>query len=323
MNHRSLAGVHWEWIGHKVAPFLPVWFVICAIPYGVNIIASGGLGTDGLLYYRAGVAFLNGGDPWAASHTYEAGVFHFYALPTTVLMMVPFTLVPESYIMPIMVGIQAAAAVYAVRKLNLAWWWLAFPPIVLGVLAGNPSLTVLALLLAPSTAAHALAPLVKVYAGAPLVGDFRWRAILMAAGITLVSVVAFPDLWGQFLHDPAAREARLMRESAGGFSAYRNLGLLIATLAALLVIARSEWRMAAWIAPIAIWPASQVHWATLALPVWPVWALAPLALHIQQLPPFVVIAYAIVLQWRRVRSAEPDELENRVRGLHRHATDVG
>jgi hypothetical protein len=91
-----------------------------------------------------------------------------------------------------------------------------------------------------------------------------------------------------------------MTEAAGGYSAYRY-GLIpaVAVGSALLIFAKYNLRAVGWLTPVALWPASQFHWNTLALPIMhPILAFG-LATPIPGLPPWVVLAY---LLWRVLSS---------------------
>lgn len=292
---RVRPGDHWAVWGRWL---LAAWFGVWSLFVALTVPFWGGLGGDALIYYRAAHAWVTGGNPWAASVLSPSGgtAFHFYGLPPTVVLLSPFTLIPEGWIPAIGIAIEAVAAIYVVRRLQLPPWWILFPPIVSGVLSGNPSIALLAGLLASSPLIQALAPILKVYAGLPLVGLGRWRAIGLAIALTALTVVLAPGLWGQFFTGSDAREAQLMSESAGGFSAFQ-FGLLPTafTILVLGVFALVDRPAAGWLAPIAVWPASQFHWNTLALPLRNPFLAAVLACHVQGLPPIGVIGYAV---WR-------------------------
>lgn len=292
---------------------LPVWFALWSTQHAIQIGNWGAYGGDAVIYHRAAVAFANGGDPWAA-HVVAgtSSVFHFYALPPTVILLQPLVLVPESWIQPFGVGLQALAAIYVVRRLRLAWWWLLFPPLVSGVLSGNPSITLLAALLTAQPAVKAIAPLLKVYAVLPILlerPDRRNRALLITAGAVLLTVVSWPGLWAQFLTGMGAREAQLMHESAGGFSAYQyGLGVTVLVAIALTILAFVDRRAAGWLAPIAIWPASQFHWSTLAMPLRSPWLAAGLAINVQGAPVLAVLGYVLWRVLLDLKQAAPVDL---------------
>jgi len=260
------------------------------------------LGTDGHLYYEASAAWLSGGNPWDVFVTNRGLEYHYYALPTAAVLIAPFTKIPEDLFVAIWIGIQVVAAVYVVWRLKLQWWWLAFPPLVDGILAGNPSPLVIALLVAPHPAAKAFAVLLKVYAGLPLLGERKWRAVLIAAGIVVASVLLAPGLWAQFIDGSSDRTARQLIEAQGGFSAFDKPVVLAGACLALALIARRDLRVAGWLAPIAIWPGSQFHWSTLAMPVMTLPMAYLLALPGLGLPPLAVMLYAAISEVRHLRA---------------------
>jgi hypothetical protein len=219
--------------------------------------------------------------------------------------MAPLTLVPEQLFVPAFVAAQAGAAVYVIRRLHLTWWWLLFPPVAVGVAAGNPSLLILALLLAPPTILKALAPFVKVYALLPLLGERRWRPIAVAAVIGSASFLVAPELWVDFVGGARLREARLMDEAGGGYSAYQFPTVLPLMGMAVIVLARYDFRAAGWLTPIAVWPASQFHWSTLAMPVMTPALAIMLAVNIRGWVPLAIAVHVFAVALRQVRRRQP------------------
>jgi len=186
--------INWSYLQHAAQRLLPLVFLPLSAADAVFSVTGRWLGTDGHLYYEASAAWLSGGNPWDVFVTNRGLEYHYYALPTAAVLIAPFTKIPEDLFVAIWIGIQVVAAVYVVWRLKLQWWWLAFPPLVDGILAGNPSPLVIALLVAPHPAAKAFAVLLKVYAGLPLLGERKWRAVLIAAGIVVASVHV-SDTW--------------------------------------------------------------------------------------------------------------------------------
>jgi hypothetical protein len=299
--------IDWPFLRRAAPALLPLLFVPLSAADAVASVAAGWLGIDAHLYYQASAAWLAGGNPWDIFVTNRGTEFHYYALPTATVLLAPFTLIPEHLFVPGAIVAQFAAAGYVIRRLGLPWWWLAFPPIVKGVLTGNPSLVLLALLLASNPIANAIAPLVKVYAGVPLIGERRWRAIVLAAAFGLLTVLVAPGLWGQFMTDPGTRADRLLVESYGGYSAVRYPVLLVGAILAVLLIARRDMRTAAWLAPIALWPGSQFHWSILALPVMTLPMSFLLALPGHGLPAVAVMLHAAITEARHLRSRRREE----------------
>ena len=85
-------------------------------------------------------------------------------------------------------------------------------------------------------------------------------------------------------------------EAHGGLSAWAQpWPLLLATAAALVVIAWHDRRAAGWLAVPALWPASEYHYATMILPITtPLLAFA-MATPWYGVPALVTIGYAAVL----------------------------
>jgi hypothetical protein len=287
---------------------LGAWFLEWDFHRVGEIIHAGVLGKDALIYYRAAALWLSGGDPWAAAVTDAMrNSYHFYGLPPTVVVLAPFTLLPPGSVRPVGILIEAVAALYVIRRLTLPPWWLLFPPLVEGVLAGNPSIALLALLVTPHAAVNALAPILKVYAGLPLLGEGRRQAVVIGLVLGVATLLLWPGLWSQFLDGIVPRGAQLMRESSGGFSAYQyGLGITALTGVAVLAVAWIDRRAAGWLAPIAVWPASEFHWSTLALPLRSPLLAAALSVSVQGFPALVVVIYSWIRLWRHLHNPRPD-----------------
>lgn len=299
----------WPWLRRIAGTHvLATWFGLCSLVVMVSKLTSGGMGGDAVIYHRAAATWAAGGNPWDAFIVAADGVtrLHFYGLPPTVILLQPFVLLPESLVPLAGIALQGGAAVYVVRRLALPIWWLIFPPIVTAVFAGNPSIIMLALLLLSHPTLKAVAPILKVYAGLALLGEKQWMAVGIGIAATAATVFVWPGLWIQFLDGAAGREAQLMEEAGGGYSAYRYGPVLAAAVAcALLILARYDLRVVGWLTPVAIWPGSQFHWNTLALPVMhPILAVG-LAAPVQGLPPWVVLGFLIWRVLRHLRERRP------------------
>jgi hypothetical protein len=294
--------INWPFFSRSLATVWPFVFVPLAVADAIASFAAGWLGTDAHLYYRASAAWLGGGNPWEVFVANQGHVYHYYALPTATVALAPFTILPENIFVTAWIVLQLGAAIYAVRRLRLPWWWVAFPPLVNGILAGNPSPLLIALLVATHPMAKAIAVLLKVYAVVPLIGERRWRAILIAGVLGSVTVAVAPMLWMEFLHGTGGRADTLLIESKGGYSAFGNPVLMVGAGAALLLIARHDIRAAGWLAPIALWPGSQFHWSTLAMPVMTLTLGYLLAFPGHGLPPIAVMVYAAIAEVRHYRT---------------------
>lgn len=272
---------------------LPVWFLLIDTQLIGQQIPPGG---DAVLYARGARAFLDGGNPWSAVLVGSGQSFHFSGLPPTVLAFIPLAWLPEAVTAWGSVALSVAAAVLIVRRLKLAWWYLAFPPLVLGVYAGNPQIVLLALLL---MGAGPLGAMLKVYAVVPMAGEGRWRGLAVTGAIFAASVAIVPGLWSQWASQLGSVSATLVSEANGGFSAWAQpWPVLVATIIALVIIAVHDRRAAGWLAVPALWPASEYYYATMVLPIaTPLLAFA-MAIPWYGVPAVVAVGYAAVVLMR-------------------------
>ena len=98
-----------------------------------------------------------------------------------------------------------------------------------------------------------------------------------------------PSLWLDYLEQFGSISSRLEYESLQGLSAFYFPFLLAATVAALLVLALRDRRAAGWLAVPAVWPSSQFHYSTMALPVMSPFLAVFLAVPMLREPPVVII----------------------------------
>jgi hypothetical protein len=266
------------------------------------------IGIDTRIYYRAAEAYVDGGDPWSA---YASGTgdneYHFAALPPTVLVFVPLTLLPERFAVWVVLWISVLSAYYIVRRLRLPLWWMLFPPLVQGIYAANPQVPLLAMLISGVSALAAVAPMLKIYAFAPLVGN-RWiTAIAIATGYLALSIVVAPSLWASYLDRAGDIAARLVVEAKGGYSATGTEPLLVAAaLLGLGLLATVDFPAAGWLASPALVPASQFHLSTMAMPVLAarpaiIFTVA-MALPVKELPTAAIAIYGCWRFYSSVRS---------------------
>ncbi len=241
-----------------------------------------------MLYAAASAAWVGGGDPWRVA---IAGV-QFAAPPPTLLFYVPFANAPAIVTVAFWVGADIVATAYAIRRLRIAWWWAFFPPLVEATLAGNPEPVMLAFLLSTSGFLRACAPLVKIYAFAPIISERDWRATAFAIAAIGVSALILP--WGQFIGD-APLVAATLTSQAMGLSALSVGWLLPVAIVGLLAVAP---RRAAWLVVPVVWPHTQLHYAVIALPkLTPVLALG-LSVPVPGAPAVAVVAEALLDRMR-------------------------
>jgi hypothetical protein len=255
---------YWTW--QVIGDTFSAW------PYHLDVI-----GVDGRLYYRAAGMWVSGGDPWTAytaTNTWPPGPqwihFLFTGPPPTVLAFVPFVWIPESIFVIAWLGLTAAAAVYALRRLHLPVWWILFPPLAQGILVGNPHVVCLALLLSGSRWLQALAAPMKAYAVVPMIGERQWRALgLLIVGLA-ISLVIFWPLWAQYFKEYSTVQDWLI----GATHWNPDRTLYVAAAVALGALALIDRRAASWLAVAALWPGGQFFYLSFILPAAPV--LAPL-----------------------------------------------
>jgi hypothetical protein len=89
-----------------------------------------------------------------------------------------------------------------------------------------------------------LASVIKVVAVPPLLGERRWRALLLAAAAIGASVVLFPGTWSSFLHQVGTVQDTINAESGGGLSAWGKPYLFIPT-----VLSLAFWRCSTGVPP--------------------------------------------------------------------------
>ena len=277
-------GFRRRWLGFFLpAAFLALWLMNLAVGFNWETV-----GVDARIYYHGSAAWLAGQDPWATGALLNGHLFSYAGLPPTAIVLAPMTLLPEE------------AFVWLWLILSIVW--VAYPPLLYGVIAANPHVVVLMLLVAGGTWGGALASVLKVVAIPPLVGERRWRALLLAAAAMGVSVVLAPGLWSEFLHQAGAIQTTINSESGGGLSAWGKPLLFIPTVIALVVLARIDLRASAWLVVPALFPTTQYYYAMFALPVDPFLA-ATMAFPLPMVAPVMTIAYAVVrlgvVMWRR------------------------
>jgi hypothetical protein len=233
------------------------------------VVAPAGIGIDAQLYVQATRAWLDGGDPWSVA---LSGV-PFAAPPPTLLVVAPFTLLPDPLIAPVFIAGSAMLVVAALRALGLPLWWLAFPPTAHAIVVGNPDALVLAALVVLGRRLDVIAPFAKIYAVLPLIADRRWRTLVLVAAVFLVTVPILP--WGLWLASAPHITGALATTSAST-SVYGDPIQMIVGAVALLALGV---RRAGWLAVPVLWPWTQPHYMTMSVP-----ALTPMLAIVWSLP---------------------------------------
>jgi len=199
--------------------------------------------------------------------------------------MAPFTLLPDWAVVPVFVTGSFALAGFAIRSLGLPLWWVSFWPIVDGALVGNPDVAVLFTLVIAHRRFDTLAPLLKIYAVLPLVGERRWRSLAVLVVVLAVTAPILP--WGLWLEAiPSSTKAF---DAVAQPTSFGNPILMVVAGVALLSMGI---RRAAWLAVPVLWPWTQPHYLAMSTP-----ALTPLLAIVWGLPvvPPIVMLGSIVV----------------------------
>jgi hypothetical protein len=272
---------------HLPSAFVAFWLLSLAAGFNWQVV-----GLDARIYYHGSAALLAGGDPWSIGVYLSGRLFSYAGLPPTAILLAPLTVLPEEAFVWLWLALSLVAAVVVVRSLRLPLIWMAYPPLLYGVLAANPHALLLACLVAGGTAGGAFASVLKVVAIPPLVGEGRWRAVLLAAALTGASVILAPGLWASFLQQAGNVSDKIHAESEGGVSAWGS-PLLIPTAVSLCVLALVDRRAAGWLVVPAVFPTTQYYYAIFALPVDPFLA-AGMAVPLRYVPAVLTIAYTAI-----------------------------
>ena len=262
--------------------WLAVWFgTIFAMRF--LVVMDGNIGFDAQLYLAATRAWLAGDEPWVVLMQQQ-----FAAPPPTLLPLVPFTLLPESVGIAVLIGLAALGVVATVRLLHLPWWWILFPPFLDSVVSGNPQALLVPLIL---VGAGPLAAFLKVYAILPMALTLRWRALLVTLGALLVTAPILP--WASYIDRFGELSASLIRQSQGGLSATALPWLIPIAVVALILCGREK---AAWLAVPVLWPSTQWYYSTLAVPAL---RTAPLAAAMMAVNvPGITVLAAVIVAWQ-------------------------
>ena len=257
-------------------------------------------GADMRLYLAGTREWLAGGDPWSV----HFGSFHFAAAPPSLLPMVPFALLPEGLAMALLTVLAFVATFWTLHRLGLPWWWITWPPLVDNLWNGNPQIFLVPLLLG---SAAWLAPVVKAYAVAPLLIQWRWKTLAITALIGLVTLPILP--WAAFFEHLSTTTGLLSEQSQGGMSAWVVPILVPFTVIALVAMGRE--RASWWFVP-AIWPSTQWYYSLMAMPALTPVTAAILAAPVQGGPAVAAIVAALEVWYvrrrrERARPGQPDQ----------------
>src|SRR6478735_34578 len=232
---------------------LASWFVVISV-MRVSVISAAAPGFDAKLYRTATITWLQGGDPWSV----YSGAIRFAAPPPSLLAMLPFAVVPETVAVVAMIGLGLVGTAWALRRLGIPLWWLAFPPFVDGLYNANPHVLLIPLLVAGLAP---IAALVKIYAVPVPVLLGEWKAVAATGIVLLVTIPILP--WASYIAQFPGIAADLAEQSDGGMSALAIPVLIPVAVVALVLMGRR--RAAWWVVPL-LWPSTQWYYTSLAMP---------------------------------------------------------
>lgn len=292
----KLQQLEWRFIAKAVTRvLLPLWFLLVSGSTFVQLASHDLLGIDARIYRFAAVQLLSGGNPWTTRYDGVA----FAGPPPTLLMYLPWSIVPEPAAVLIIILLSVAAGAWAIHRLRLPMWWLLFPPLFEAIIVGNPDAWILALLLVRNPLAG-LAAGFKVYAVIPLVLQRRWPAVAVSVVIAGSSLVLIP----QFL-TMAGSVVSSLDDQAAHLSAW-GTWFVLPTILALFALRR---RGAEWLVVPALWPATQRHYAAMSLPAVSRSAIgaAIISTNLSLAPAVAVVVMAIEDAWNERRRAATDQ----------------
>jgi uncharacterized protein (TIGR03382 family) len=268
----------------------------------VIAVAPGILGSHAVIYTEAARAWLTGADPWQAGPPLAV----FAGPPTMLLPFAPFAFLPADFTRFVWVAIDLGISIWAIRRLGLPAYWLAFPPLFEAIVLGHPEVLVLGLLvLGRDARARFAAPLaglallVKPYAALPLVAERRIWALVVAGAATAATLLFLP--WGRFVAELPAITASLARQDVGDSTYGAPLLMAIAVVA----LAALGPRRAMWLAVPVLWPYAQPIYKVMSIPVMPPLLAVLWAIPIPGLTLTGIVALAILTLVERRRALPP------------------
>jgi hypothetical protein len=260
----------------------------------VVLFAPGIIGSHAAVYAEAARAWLTGADPWRVGPPLVV----FAGPPTMLLPYAPFAFLPGDVTRFAWVALDLAAAAWALRRLRLPAYWLAFPPLFEAIVLGHPEVLVLALLVVgvrsvgPENSSRiregisGLAAVLKPYTAAPLLAERRWWAFVLGAAVGLMSLVFLP--WGLYLSELPMINDNLARQAVGDSTWGQPLLMAVAALA---LVALGP-RKALWLAVPVLLPYAQPIYKVMTIPMLPPVLALFWAIPIPGLTLVGVVAYA-------------------------------
>jgi hypothetical protein len=259
----------------RPAPVAP-WNVLVPLAFAIGSALTAILaaldprlvGSHALIYTGAAKAWLAGGDPWSVGPPSAV----FAGPPTMLAPFVPFVGADQMLTRVVWVLGAGILAVWILRQLRMPAYWIAFPPLLEGVVLGHPEILVLTALVVGGAIAG-IGALIKPYASVALIAERNLRGFLAAAVLTLTSFLLFP--WQPFISELPIINANLARQARGDSVFGEPLLMVVAVLA----LAALGWRRGLWLSVPVLWPYAQPIYKTMSVP-----ALSPLVAIFWSIP---------------------------------------
>lgn len=254
--------------------------------------------SDALVYRAGAVALLAGGDPWSASN---AG-WSYAGTPLTTLLFLPSALVAEPVFVAGWQILTLVSAVVIVRGLRLDWWWLLFPPLVAGVMLGNPAVVGMAAVVAGwPLVGLALRPHLLLVAG--------WRSVVAFGALSLVALALLPT----YVTALPSITARYAIESGTPVTLWGSWGVVPA-IVALALLWRVDRKAAAWLVMPAIGPAMGWYGFIMLMPVASLALAVAGSVPVPSVGSIAIVAYAL---WRSIPEHRSQDADDRLGRLGR------
>jgi hypothetical protein len=260
----------------------------------IVLILPAGLGSHANVYTSAAAAWLAGGDPWTVGPRTAV----FAGPPPMLLPFVPFISLSIDVTRVLWFGGDLLIAIWVIRRLGMAPYWLAFPPLFAAIVLGHLEVLVLAFLLIRGPLAGVSA-VIKPYAVFPLLAERRWVAIMVGVALLGATLPFLP--WARFFDETPLILATLARQNIGD----STFGDPVLVVVAGISLALLGPRRALWLAAPVLWPFAQPIYKTLSMP-----ALSPIvaiawASPIAGATLFGVMILAILVTIDRLRPLPP------------------
>jgi hypothetical protein len=246
--------------------------------------------SDALLFRGAAEALAVGTNPWGLS----LNGWSFAAPPLEAWPFLPFVPLSAPVFMAAWLGACAISAIVIVRRLGLPPTWLLYPPLVLGVVLGNPAIVGMACLMSGF-------PLIGLVLRPQLLPAASRRAIFFFVCLSILAIALRPDLIqivGQVI-------GRYGLESRVTTNFWPN-PLAIPAAIGLVLLARRDRQAARWLLMPAIGPAMGWYGYAMVLPIRSTWLALACAIPIPGIGAAAITMYAYARAFGVIEAPSPE-----------------